>query len=1003
MLLGIYGYAAGDSASLRHFTIDNGLPSNNVYAVTQDKLGYMWFNTDNGVVKYDGYTFKTFTTADGLPSNDVWKLYPDKRGRLWVSTHANKIGYIKGDKYKTIITSADKAIHPSYINCDENNVYFLLSNTQLVTVDSNDHVEITTLDNKGNKIILRSIGYDNTLISLRSDSIIEIKKLTSPNFINSLKANFSLWSFVFQGGGEVSHYAGRLINVGIQRDYFLLADQDLKSFSKIYFDKFGGEKSEHVYTNYKDDDSLTIITNKAIYRIGNKLLGYRGMAFDFLPYLAHVSYYYIDNFGNDWYATNNGIWYRYNLKINLAPDSNLQTLYKTKYIGGLNNGSTYWLNKKQNTIYCLDSCRKIAKITPPDDNLPLKIEQKSDSEFYLYTDKIVYVCNIKRHEFKDLASYWRLDTVNRIGMPPDEIKFSTDTFGIRISFMATWGLAKVKENKWLLFNSKPIIKTIELQGHTALLKALDVSRMTEMHYDSADNIFILNGANSLAAYFPASDKYLLYNLHLLNNVGINAINGISCDAFSDVYILDNDRIWIYNIKLRRLKYLKCNFNLSDASIRVFNNYLFVAGKFGVAYAHIAEALRVTPFHIALNNGNYNRVYDFAINELKGTLYLSTDKGIIDINAGTIIHEQLPTYINNNLFMFSISYPIQHPIANNDTITLGQSVAKITLGAVNFQGDGNIHYRYIISADKDWQQTSTGEMVVNTFSAGSYYLVSCIVYDNVWVSKEYNFYIYRIPYWWQRTSWIVIFWISGILLFTNAILVAVLLTKRIVARANERKRTLTELELRAVYAQINPHFIFNTLSATLYFINRKKFDDAYVHVNKFSKLIRAYLKSSQERYVTLAEEIEMLRNYIELQRTRFEEKFEYGIEVDNKVPIKNIKIPSLLLQPLVENAINHGLFHRKDGGRLEVVFMQGDSSDELICIIDDNGVGRIASKEIKNRNSIKQESYGTKLTRQLIDVFKEFEHMNISLEYVDKESPETGTTVKLTIKNIKYVA
>src|SRR6185312_9183089 len=149
LMLTLRLYASSDTALLRHFTIENGLPSNNVYAVTQDKYGNMWFNTDNGVVKYNGYTFKVFTVADGLPSNDVWKLYPDKRGRMWVSTHANKIGYIKNDKYKVLITSATKAIHPNYINSDENNVYFLLGEpgkAELIIVDSNDVVHKSALD-----------------------------------------------------------------------------------------------------------------------------------------------------------------------------------------------------------------------------------------------------------------------------------------------------------------------------------------------------------------------------------------------------------------------------------------------------------------------------------------------------------------------------------------------------------------------------------------------------------------------------------------------------------------------------------------------------------------------------------------------------------------------------------------------------------------------------------------------------------------------------------------
>jgi LytS/YehU family sensor histidine kinase len=149
---------------------------------------------------------------------------------------------------------------------------------------------------------------------------------------------------------------------------------------------------------------------------------------------------------------------------------------------------------------------------------------------------------------------------------------------------------------------------------------------------------------------------------------------------------------------------------------------------------------------------------------------------------------------------------------------------------------------------------------------------------------------------------------------------------------------------------------------------------------------------------------MLKNYIELQQTRFENKFDYAIVVENKIAADNIKIPSLLLQPIVENAINHGLFHKKgDKGILTIRFLQGNSSGELICEIEDNGVGRQRAAEIKSANDAQRQSYGTRLTERLIDIFQEYEHMNIFLEYIDKEKPHTGTIAKLTIRNLKYEA
>jgi LytS/YehU family sensor histidine kinase len=232
------------------------------------------------------------------------------------------------------------------------------------------------------------------------------------------------------------------------------------------------------------------------------------------------------------------------------------------------------------------------------------------------------------------------------------------------------------------------------------------------------------------------------------------------------------------------------------------------------------------------------------------------------------------------------------------------------------------------------------------------------------------------------------------------------TKRVVNRNNKAKTMQLELrnlkmavELKSIYSQINPHFIFNTLSTGLYYIKKKKMDEAYNHISSFSNLLRAYIKSSRNKYITLAEEIENLGNYISLQQSRFENKFDSEIIVANNVnPIKST-IPSLLLQPLVENAINHGLFHKEDKGKLKIEFKQGNDESELICIIDDDGVGRDRAKLFKEEATIQTPSYGTDLVKELINIFNTNEPIRIDIEYIDKQEPETGTTVILTIKNL----
>jgi LytS/YehU family sensor histidine kinase len=232
------------------------------------------------------------------------------------------------------------------------------------------------------------------------------------------------------------------------------------------------------------------------------------------------------------------------------------------------------------------------------------------------------------------------------------------------------------------------------------------------------------------------------------------------------------------------------------------------------------------------------------------------------------------------------------------------------------------------------------------------------------------------------------------------MISVYITRRIVLRAQFRKNLQMELELKSIHAQINPHFIFNTLNSALLLVSNKKMDEAYAHISRFSKLLRAYLKSSRNKYITINEEVNNLKNYLDLQQTRFKDKFNYEIFVSEEISEDLVKIPTLLIQPFAENAINHGILPKDGSGILKIEFRSKIKEGILQCIIDDDGVGRKKSKE---NNSLlgKKESYGNLLINDLIDIFNRYEDLKIDIVYVDKEPPLTGTTVTINIKNIKY--
>lgn len=220
--------------------------------------------------------------------------------------------------------------------------------------------------------------------------------------------------------------------------------------------------------------------------------------------------------------------------------------------------------------------------------------------------------------------------------------------------------------------------------------------------------------------------------------------------------------------------------------------------------------------------------------------------------------------------------------------------------------------------------------------------------------------------------------------------------------NERlryKQRSAELEMQALRAQMNPHFIFNCLSAINHFILNKETDIASHYLTRFSRLIRLVLVNSEKTVVSLEEELSMLRFYLDMEQLRFKDAFDYHIHYDAGIQASMIMVPSFILQPFCENAIWHGLLHKKGKGELNIDFML--KGGWLICTITDNGVGMVEAAKMKTQLAGKQASFGHKLAIERLLLFNNEGGVNdpVLVENITNETGEvTGTKVILRIKN-----
>lgn len=1004
----VQGHTVKDSTGLLHYTVENGLPTNNVYSTFSDKYGYLWFATDNGAVRYDGYNFKVYNTTNGLPANDVWRVMPDSRGRVWLYTHGYSFGYIENDVYKNVdLRTGVHNIKVTEIEDYGNTVYLLHSLfssngeiTKLVAIDTNGKINSTVLIPNSyrtypsyidtsiyvvlpNRKTFKCTMHDNRL-QVRALGILPVtlwKSISTKKFVIT---EDGMYAYQFRGK-ELMAYTYKS-----------------NAFEVRPITYYGGDADETIYIVSYLIDSTLMYTNKYIYTLNRNFSLRRRWRQNSIPENVQVANFVSDVFGNKWYTTNtDGIWADAGINKFFKPDSALGILTDCKCLGTSANGNSFWWNKKLSILYSLDPDLQLISAKKMDNELRY-VSVRNDSSVFLLQANSLYIYNYytgSQEHF--LARSGKLSFKYFNDQPEtvlDSLKYLYEA-----SFFS---MHQYKPYNFWTTTYKGVVNITKDSNGNYRYHQATLDRLVNLMFDSLTSRYWFYSRSSIIVLDPETDKHVNLNVDFLNRMQIRGIANIKCDRFYNIYIQTDDKIVVYNTKEKRMSFIYLPATLSGTYMDVNSDRLVLAGKFGIAYAHILGPLHIGHIKVVKNikKSCYNQVNDFVINAY-GRLIVNTDRGVFTPHINELAGANSMDVSDRGKFMrLAVSVPGYGTISSPDTLRMPKDAQKISLNLINPYGIGECMYNYKLG-DGDWQQSSSGEVLVGDVRSAVFYKVVCVATDEVWNSKPFVFYIYKAPYWYQTSTWQIVFWITGILLFSMFVTGIILLTRYYVARNTEKKRQLTELSLRALYAQINPHFIFNTLSASQYFISNKKFDEAYMHVNKFSRLLRAYIKSSQERYITLSREIEMLTNYIELQQIRFEEKFDYLIEVDNKIPADSIQIPSLLLQPLVENAINHGLFHKKEKGFLYLKFEQGQSTDELVCFIEDNGVGRIRAKELKKERerSYESESFGTTLTNQLIDIFKEYEQMNIYLEYIDKREPETGTIVKLTIRNLKYVA
>ncbi len=217
------------------------------------------------------------------------------------------------------------------------------------------------------------------------------------------------------------------------------------------------------------------------------------------------------------------------------------------------------------------------------------------------------------------------------------------------------------------------------------------------------------------------------------------------------------------------------------------------------------------------------------------------------------------------------------------------------------------------------------------------------------------------------------------------------------RSNQQQKLANNLlALKSLRSQMNPHFIFNALNSVNTYISKSDERSANRYLSDFSTLMRAVLENSEEDFIPLSKEIELLELYTKLEHSRFSDKFDYEINVDAEIDVDAYQIPPMLLQPYIENAIWHGLRYKEEKGFLHINLHRKDANS-IEIMIEDNGIGRSKSAELKTQNQKKQKSKGMGNIKKRIAILNEMYKDKVDVVISNLENNGSGTKVKFTLK------
>lgn len=956
------------------YDLDKGLPSNTAYYVFKDVDGFLWITTDRGLVKYDGYSFTTYTTLDGISDNEIFEAYQDSKNRIWFSTYngvptmySNGVFFSFENLFKYYHV---KPIGPCYRIIETPGCFWILNkkslykveNNMIKTFDANEKNFVSMSYHKESERMFVFLAASTKILSINKNNVVDTIQLPTVRTTSISKSIFK---------GDALFYTTWktfcMWNAKTDSSFSINMDAELLSI----FDS--------------GNDSILLIGGAAaVYEFNIRTKQWKDKFID----NQGVSSIYSGSDGSYWTTSlNSGVNFFGNEKVEVLTNKNVLPFEYVSLVRKSGNKLIITSDKFRFCTYNL-STKKIEVYFNQAGEIPgrgfanaIRVANNGD----------IYIC------FRILLI--KIDKAGHISRIPLK-QISYDLIYTPKYYMAV--------------HAEQISRRNSSASITALSDDYESMEINARHlyYDSLSSTMFAYGSGGL--FKVNIDSF--NRVHSFANIDQLASNISSVAKF-------NDSLFIIGTTINGLHFINNNTNKLVATLSATNgllsNYIHCITTYdNEVWIGTAQGINVLTYDMKTGTldlrdlGKKDGISSNEINDIfieNDTVYAASPFGLFffDKNSISKVTEKPILnieYVKFNTFRMKTEDEIQLKSSENNL--------RVRYTGISYSSMGNILYRYkLLPLDDEWHYTNAREIEYPSLAPNSYVLsLQCKGSRGDWSEIKTVRFVIK-PSFWQRLEVKVFF--ALIIVFIFALLIRIriktlrrrhAIKEKILKLENEKlediknqaikDKEIIELEQQALRLHMNPHFIFNAINAIQGFYAGNEVNKAKQFISYFSKLLRLILETSKEKLVPIVTEVEIIKNYLELFLLRFEDKYDYQINIDQDLDGEFLMIPPMVVQPFVENAVLHGISPLKTKGFISIDFkLEGDI---LKISITDNGIGRKKSEEMKMFS--KSKSTGIKVTQMRLKNIDTRLVVHQTVEIIDlfENGVSVGTTVVLRV-------